>query len=208
MPTPEDQDLTGTWTVLPSVREALGFQAYRATDDHKRRDAETIALEVPLRPGRVRAKDCQSLGGFLVGSLLGLAAVFGLGTPLPLLMGMVGGGLIDGLIVAWRMARGRHDQHRWEQNRLGTTRITMTDEGLVCRSYDGSMGDVAWADIVTIKVVVPYSGVPRLEWWSVAGDVTAVPLGPGIDVTTAFRALRRWSAPGIDLVRDEAEVAG
>jgi hypothetical protein len=194
---PEDQEPESSWTVLPSVRDALGFQQYAAPPDRVRRDPETVILEVPFVPPRIGWADV-SFKGVVYGLGSGAITAFGIGEGAAVLV--IGGlGLVfDVCLTGWRFARGSARRSRALREQLGTTVLELSDESITCRSFDGSVHRGAWSEIdrVTVCLRGPGSGSVHVCWQLMGpGEEISAEVGPGVDFYRVYNALMRRAVP-------------
>lgn len=196
MAAPEDQDPESSWTVLPSVRDALGFPQYATPPDRVRRDPETVILEVPLLPPRIGWADV-SFKGVVYGMGSGAITAVGIGEGAVLVCGGVGL-VFDLCLTGWRVARGAARRSQALREQLGTTVLELSDESITCRSFDGSVHRVAWSEIdrVTVCLRGPGMGSVHVCWRLVGSDEEiCAEVGPGADFYKVYNALMRRAVP-------------
>jgi hypothetical protein len=80
---------------------------------------------------------------------------------------------------------------------LGTTTVVLSDEGLTCRSYDGTSHHVQWTLIDAIRLTRSAAAdVLQIEWrLAETGEACTADIGPGADRGLLGTYLAKYAGP-------------
>lgn len=198
----EDKSPASSWAVLPSVRDSLGFPMYLPPADRLVRDPEILLLDVPAPLPTLRPGDVVSVTGVGYGVVASVAWAFSVPADgrwvAPVIAGL--GVMYDLLVMGWRLARDAVRRARTRRRHLGTTTLTLHDEGLTCRSFMGTEAGAAWNEIEETRLYVVAADIDSVHLaWRLAGshDDVDIEIGPGADLHRVNVALLHWGAPGL-----------
>lgn len=204
------------WELAPRRLEAE-FPAYHADSQRMSSDPVTLELDVPTRPGRLTNHEFEPAFGLdvtnadmaLADGWIGLLIIPVLG-----LLSLLLGGIRWLFRVIWHRRKPRQGAVG-----LGITTVTLSDEGLTCKSYDGTAHHVQWTLIDSVWVSRTPEGSLQIAWrLKSTGGTHVAEIGPGVErgllasrVAMYAGQLYRspWSAPvPLNIEADPVEPPG
>ncbi len=184
-PTPQHSDGSGRgkephsvadWELSPHRRPDVEFPTYQADKHRLASDPLVIEFDVPSSSRRAGPRfepafDLNDSNAGMGDAFIGIIVLAALGL-LSLLLG--------GVRWLWQMAWSR--SRRPKTTHLGTTTVTLTDEGLTVHSFDGTSHHVQWTLIDAVRAERTEDDVLQIVWRvAETGQRGTAEIGPGTD---------------------------